>query len=319
MWADRRVITTVDEFADPVISARTAPMTLRPGAIRADLVRVDLDPILVEVGDYSVPVVTRGETFADRIALVAPLRRELSGHLNGEPFAPGVLNVYGPATEVAGASAGPFQFGLISFPLTALDRTARALGVELDLPDQGEFRAVHAADWPRLRNGFGSVRRMVCDAQEDTSSGREASIIADTLLELATRSLTSDANREMPVPHARRNSVRIARACEEHAAAARYQGVTLADLCAASAVSERRVRQAFYETYGMSPTAYLRIAALHEVRNALLSGPPVRDAVSRAASDFGFWHLSRFAGEYRALFGESPSATLERRSQAAAG
>ncbi len=320
MWAaNRRVITTVDEFVDPVVSANTAPMTLRPGAIRADMVRVDLDPVLVEVGDYSFPVATRGETFADRIVLMAPLRRSLSGHLNGVAFAPGVLNAYGPLTEVAGASTGPLQFGLISFPPKALDRTARALGVELDLPNQGEFRAVHAADWPRLRNAFGSIHRMVCDAREDASSEREASIIADTLLELATRSFAGGANREIPVQHARRNSLHITRLCEERAAAARYQGVTLADLCAASGVSERRVRHAFYETYGMSPTAYLRIAALHDVRNALLLGPPVRDAVSRAASDFGFWHLSRFAGQYRALFGESPSATLDRRSQAAAG
>ena len=99
----------------------------------------------------------------------------------------------------------------------------------------------------------------------------------------------------------------IARACEDHAARARYQGVTLADLCVAADASERRVRYAFYECYGMSPTAYLRVAALHEVRHALIEGPPVRDAVSRAASDFGFWHLGRFAAQYRALFGESPS------------
>lgn len=320
MWAaDRRVITTIDEFVNPVASARTAPMTLRPGPIRADMVRVDLDPVLVEVGDYSFPVATRGETLADRILLMAPFRRSLSGHLNGVAFTPGVLNAYGPHAEIAGASTGALQFGLISFAPKALDRTARALGVELDLPNQGEFRAVHAVDWPRLRKAFARLRRMVCDEREDPSSGREASIIADTLLELATRSFGGDANCEIPVQHARRNSLHITRVCEERAAAARYQGVTLADLCAASGVSERRVRHAFYETYGMSPTAYLRIAALHDVRNALLLGPPMRDAVSRAASDFGFWHLSRFAGQYRALFGESPSATLDQRSEAAAG
>ena len=53
-------------------------------------------------------------------------------------------------------------------------------------------------------------------------------------------------------------------------------------------------------------------AALREVRRALLDGPFARDPVTRAASDFGFWHLSRFAGQYRALFGESPSETVAR-------
>ena len=44
----------------------------------------------------------------------------------------------------------------------------------------------------------------------------------------------------------------------------------------------------------------------------LLDAPAMRDAVTRAASDFGFWHLGRFAGQYRALFGEAPSTTLAR-------
>ena len=110
-------------------------------------------------------------------------------------------------------------------------------------------------------------------------------------------------------------SARIAGACESYASEARYHHVTLTDLCRASGASERRVRHAFNECYGVPPTAFLRIAALHEVRRSLLEGPAMRDAVSRAASDFGFRHLSRFADHYRALFGELPSATVARRTK----
>ena len=90
--------------------------------------------------------------------------------------------------------------------------------------------------------------------------------------------------------------------------------MTLAGLCEASGVSERRVRSAFYECYQMSPTAYLRVAALNAVRRELIEGPRLRDAVSHAATDWGFWHLSRFAAQYRALFGESPRHTLSHRT-----
>ena len=319
MWsASHRVITTIDEFVDPVASARTTPMSLRPGAIRAELVRVDLGDVVVEVGDYSFPIATRGESLADRITMLAPLRRSVSGHFNGEALAPGVLHAYGEVAEVAGAT-GPAEFALMCFTPQALSQKAETLGVEVDLPSRGRFRAVRAVEWPRLRETFDTVRRRALDPSEGTSSEFEATAISDLLVGLAVRALGAENRGGTLVPHTRLNSVHIAHVCEDHAARKRHHGITLADLCDASGASERRVRHAFHECYGMSPTAYLRIAALHEARRALLTGPPTRDAVSRAASDFGFWHLSRFAGQYRALFGESPSETLDLRSHAAAG
>ena len=107
-------------------------------------------------------------------------------------------------------------------------------------------------------------------------------------------------------------SLRIVWTCERYAASMQYQRVTLSDLSAMAGVSERRVRDAFNDCHGMSPTAFLRIAALREVRRKLVDVPFARDPVTRAALDFGFWHLSRFAGQYRALFGESPSQTVVR-------
>ena len=118
--------------------------------------------------------------------------------------------------------------------------------------------------------------------------------------------------RRALAPRVRPASLHIVWACVQYAASVQYQRVTLSDLSAAAGVSERRVRDAFNDCHGMSPTAYLRVAALREVRRKLLDGPFARDPVTRAASDFGFWHLSRFAGQYRALFGESPSETAAR-------
>ena len=105
-----------------------------------------------------------------------------------------------------------------------------------------------------------------------------------------------------------------------YAVSVRYQKVLVERFDAAAGVSERRVRDAFCDCYGMSPTAYLRVAALLRGATHSHGGPSARDAVTRAASDFGFWHLGRFAGHYRALFGESPSETVARaRTRAESG
>ena len=39
---------------------------------------------------------------------------------------------------------------------------------------------------------------------------------------------------------------------------------------------------------------------------------PCQTAVTRVATDHGFWELGRFSVAYRALFGESPSKSLRR-------
>lgn len=56
---------------------------------------------------------------------------------------------------------------------------------------------------------------------------------------------------------------------------------------------------------------YLKRYRLNGVREQLLEdGCPGN--ISAIAMSWGFFHLGRFSGEYRKLFGETPSATLQR-------
>jgi AraC-like DNA-binding protein len=57
---------------------------------------------------------------------------------------------------------------------------------------------------------------------------------------------------------------------------------------------------------------YLWLRRMNLVRPALLRADPAVATVTGIATDHGFWELGRFSVEYRALFGESPSATLRR-------
>ncbi|MBQ0922131.1 AraC family transcriptional regulator, partial [Hydrogenophaga aromaticivorans] len=75
----------------------------------------------------------------------------------------------------------------------------------------------------------------------------------------------------------------------------------------------RALQYAFEEVMQISPVTYLRAMRLNQVRSELRQNraAPVGDVAAR----WGFWHPSRFASDYKALFGELPSAT---RSAAAA-
>jgi transcriptional regulator GlxA family with amidase domain len=62
----------------------------------------------------------------------------------------------------------------------------------------------------------------------------------------------------------------------------------------------------------MSPTQYVLLRRLKEVRRALRDADPDTVNVAEVTHRFGFTQLGRFAGRYRATFGETPSTTLQR-------
>jgi len=86
--------------------------------------------------------------------------------------------------------------------------------------------------------------------------------------------------------------------------------ISVPQLCAAAGTSRRGLQYAFEEVVNLSPVSYLHVMRLNRVRAEIRSRR--EDSVGDIATRWGFWHLSRFAAEYRQLFGELPSATRQR-------
>ncbi|MDY6947896.1 MAG: helix-turn-helix domain-containing protein [Pseudomonadota bacterium] len=82
------------------------------------------------------------------------------------------------------------------------------------------------------------------------------------------------------------------------------------DLCRATQVSERTLRNIFHEFFGVGPMRLIKLRQLREIHAALLRADPQRDTVTRIAARFGIWDFNLFARNYKALFGESPSQTM---------
>ncbi len=109
-------------------------------------------------------------------------------------------------------------------------------------------------------------------------------------------------------PTARKRMVDRAR---EYALSHLDEPLSILDLCNHIGASRRKLQYCFQETLGINPVAYLRALRLNAVRRELrMSMPP--QGVQAVAARWGFWHLSRFSGDYRTMFGESPSQTLRR-------
>ena len=89
--------------------------------------------------------------------------------------------------------------------------------------------------------------------------------------------------------------------------------MTLADIAAAAAISVRALQTGFQRHLGTTPMLYLRQVRLahahHDLQNA---DPTYGDDVAAIARRWGFGHLGRFAGYYRATYGRPPRHTLHR-------
>lgn len=109
-------------------------------------------------------------------------------------------------------------------------------------------------------------------------------------------------------PTARKRMVDRAR---EYALGHLDEPLSILDLCNHIGTSRRKLQYCFQETLGINPVAYLRALRLNAVRRELRDSPH-EHGVQEVAARWGFWHLSRFASDYRTLFGETPSQTLRR-------
>lgn len=93
---------------------------------------------------------------------------------------------------------------------------------------------------------------------------------------------------------------------EEHLA----EPITVGDIALAAGVSERTLQSAFRHDLSTTPVAYVRDRRLERARADLADAAPGEASVTAIATRWGFGHLGRFASEYKARFGESPSQTL---------
>lgn len=86
----------------------------------------------------------------------------------------------------------------------------------------------------------------------------------------------------------------------------------ISDLCKIANSSERTLRRAFGERYGISPMKYVKCIQLNRVRKDLKRTNPANTKITDIANKWGFWHMGQFASDYRNFFGELPSETLAR-------
>jgi len=87
--------------------------------------------------------------------------------------------------------------------------------------------------------------------------------------------------------------------------------ISIANLCLNLRVSQRALNYAFVSQIGEPPNRYLKLRRLNQVRRRLREACQAETTVTAITNELGFFEAGRFAVEYKQVFGECPSTTLQ--------
>ena len=331
-----------DDYAGPVTTVPDPPVVNHMSSSDVDHARSVLNrfyyPIAVGVPDraddfsFSLDVIQLGPLTVGRLEFASSVSL-LASHLDGYHV---TLPCDGTVlTEQAGHQvvARPEQAAVFR-PGSPVHTTHRPRSVELDVKiDHAALEHELAAmlghpvdipiDLPRtmdLRTGPGQSWTRLVQTVSAEMSHPDSLIHQPLISERIRHSVLSGLLLSVPhryhhelVAAARPGAPRAIERAVDAIRAEPERAFTVADLAVIAGMSVRSLQEGFRRHLGSAPMAYLQRMRLDRVHETLREADPDRTTVAAVAHRWGFAHLGRFAGLYRATFGVSPSETLRRR------
>jgi len=89
--------------------------------------------------------------------------------------------------------------------------------------------------------------------------------------------------------------------------------ITISEMSKALNIGKRQLQNAFKINYGMTPKKYMQMIRLNAVYKELRQVEVDEVTVTEVAYKYDFIHLSYFTKQYKQLFSETPSCTLNKR------
>src|SRR6516165_7027902 len=303
---------------------------LEPDHYEASLRQAQIEAVIVPRGEFSARLtwaelhhlqVLRCEEDAPRLAYLQlapslafvtfPASFEALPVWRGSEMQPRDLMFHSRGERLHQSTSGPSVWNVIAMDPPQLERYGRALsGGPFSWPAEGRVLQPASRLVARLRRLHAQICRLAETKSKTLSHSEVARAMEQGLIQALVACLTTA--RARTDGYANRHHARIMIRFEEVLAERLSRPLNMPELCELIVVSDRTLRSSCAEFLGMSPTQYVLLRRLKEVRRVLRDADPDMVNVREVAHRFGFAELGRFAGRYRATFGETPSTTLQR-------
>ena len=303
---------------------------LEPDHYEASLRQAQIEAVIVPRGRFKARLtwaelhhlqVLRCEEDSSRVAYVQlapglasvtfPVGSEALPVWRGREIQAGDIMFHRRGERLHQSTSGPSVWSVIAMDPPQLERYGRALsGGPFSWPAEGRVLQPASRLVARLRRLHAQICRLAETKSKTLSHSEVARAIEQGLIQALITCLTTAKARTDG--YAKRHHARIMVRFEEVLAEHLSRPLHMPELCDLIVASDRTLRSCCAEFLGMTPTQYLLLRRLEEVRRALRDADPDIVNVAEVAHRFGFTELGRFAGRYRATFGETPSTTLQR-------
>jgi AraC-like DNA-binding protein len=209
------------------------------------------------------------------------------------------------------STPGPFVWNVMAVNPAHLEYYGRVFsGIPFSLPAEGRTLQPSQRHAVGLRRLHARICRLAETKPKMLSHSEVARAIEQSLIHMLVACLTTaSAGTD---GYAKRHYAGIMVRLEEVLAEHITRPVQMPELCDLIAVSDRTLRLCCAEFLGMSPSEYVLLRRLEEVRRVLRDATPKTVNIAEVAHRFGFAELGYFVETYRARFGEAPSTTLQR-------
>jgi AraC family transcriptional regulator, ethanolamine operon transcriptional activator len=306
------VFRDFEDIESAITNANVELNQVGPGKFEGAIVRAQLGQSILQIGWARVGHMSYGSTDRDINGFLFALECGDEIRCNGYPIQRSGGVYYRPGAEHFSYSNVGSRWAYLAVPPERLARAmVTATGREPRNWTESCRLICQSSDAQRR------MHHMLCAASSALESNSQvlervearAQMEEDLLAALACVIAESDGS----APAAKRtfqSRARVVAKAQEFVQEHVNQPIYIADLCAAAQTSERTLRTAFLELYGVSPNRYLKFRRLNQAHRALRHADPEQTTVIATATRFGFWDMSRFAIDYRLLFGHSPSQTL---------
>jgi AraC-like DNA-binding protein len=281
------------------------------GDFKTELIRITLDRLLMQRSESNLPWIMRSWIDPARSPIVFLAdTNQASTHQGGEEMSADQIAVYRSGVDHSWTE-GPSRLATMSLTREDLDAAAGALtGRRFPVPSDSYLVRPDGRSMARLRALHQAAGQLAKAAPDCLAKPAIAMALEQELVHAMVACLTEPGQTDAKACAGQHG--RVMKRFEEFLATKRHEPVYLAEICAALSVSERTLRTCCREHLGIGPIRYLWLRRMHLARRALLRGEPAETSVTEIATEHGFWELGRFSVEYRRLFGESPSTSLQR-------